>query len=112
MTGFSVPSGLNITDGTLATIQVVTNGDPDGGLYNCADITFSSSAPAPASGVCTNQTGLTVSGTESGFPNATVATATGTSASPTATKTSAAEALRVGGWGILAAGGLALAAAL
>ena len=29
----SVPAGLNISDGTPATIQVVSNGDPDGGLY-------------------------------------------------------------------------------
>lgn len=29
----SVPQNLNISDGTPATIQVVTNGDPDGGLY-------------------------------------------------------------------------------
>ena len=29
----SVPAGLNISDGTLATIQVVSNGDPTGGLY-------------------------------------------------------------------------------
>jgi hypothetical protein len=29
----SVPAGLNISDGTPATVQVVTNGDPDGGLY-------------------------------------------------------------------------------
>jgi len=31
MTGFSVPSGM-ATDGMNATIQVVTNGDPAGGL--------------------------------------------------------------------------------
>lgn len=31
---FSLPADLNITDGTNATIQVVTNGDPSGGLYN------------------------------------------------------------------------------
>ncbi|KAG8629635.1 hypothetical protein KVT40_003500 [Elsinoe batatas] len=36
------PKGLNITDGTNATIQVVTNGDSGGGLYNCADVTFTS----------------------------------------------------------------------
>jgi len=30
----TLPSGLNITDGTNATIQVITNGDPTGGLYN------------------------------------------------------------------------------
>jgi nascent polypeptide-associated complex subunit beta len=29
----NIPSNLNITAGTNATIQVVTNGDPDGGLY-------------------------------------------------------------------------------
>ena len=29
-----VPSSLNIKDGTNATLQVVTNGDPNGGLYN------------------------------------------------------------------------------
>ena len=28
-----IPSDLNITAGTNATIQVVTNGDPSGGLY-------------------------------------------------------------------------------
>jgi hypothetical protein len=28
-----IPEGLNITDGTQGTIQVVTNGDPNGGLY-------------------------------------------------------------------------------
>lgn len=28
------PEGLNITDGMNATIQVVSNGDPSGGLYN------------------------------------------------------------------------------
>lgn len=29
----SIPSGLNVSDGTLATIQVVSNGDPSGGLF-------------------------------------------------------------------------------
>lgn len=29
----SIPEGMNITAGTNATIQVVSNGDPDGGLY-------------------------------------------------------------------------------
>jgi nascent polypeptide-associated complex subunit beta len=31
--GVSVPAGMNISDGTPATIQVVTNGDGKGGLY-------------------------------------------------------------------------------
>ncbi|KAL2048808.1 hypothetical protein ABVK25_010933 [Lepraria finkii] len=51
-----VPSSLGIKDGDNGTIQVVTNGDPNGGLYNCADVTFSSSAPM---GDCTNGTGVT-----------------------------------------------------
>jgi hypothetical protein len=32
------PAGLNITDGMNATIQVVTNGDPNGGLYNVRNL--------------------------------------------------------------------------
>ena len=30
----SIPTEMGITDGMEATIQVVTNGDPNGGLYN------------------------------------------------------------------------------
>lgn len=30
----SMPTDLNITDGMNATLQVITNGDPNGGLYN------------------------------------------------------------------------------
>lgn len=33
MGNVSIPSNLNITEGTKATIQVVTNGDDGGGLY-------------------------------------------------------------------------------
>jgi nascent polypeptide-associated complex subunit beta len=32
--GVTIPSNLNITAGTNGTIQVVTNGDPNGGLFN------------------------------------------------------------------------------
>ena len=32
--GVAVPSGLNITDGTNATVQVITNAHSGGGLYN------------------------------------------------------------------------------
>ena len=31
--GVSLPTDIGITDGTNATLQVVTNGDPTGGLY-------------------------------------------------------------------------------
>ena len=30
----TVPAGTHVTEGMNATIQVVTNGDPNGGLYN------------------------------------------------------------------------------
>lgn len=29
----AIPSDLGVTEGSNATIQVITNGDPDGGLY-------------------------------------------------------------------------------
>jgi nascent polypeptide-associated complex subunit beta len=37
----SIPSGLNISSGTNATIQVVSNGDPSGGLYQVCSIIHS-----------------------------------------------------------------------
>ncbi|RFU26750.1 hypothetical protein B7463_g9594, partial [Scytalidium lignicola] len=105
MTEFDVTGlGLNITDGTNATIQVVTNGDPNGGLYNCADITFSSSAPAPASGVCTNGTGvITVDATISGLANSSTSatsptnSASGTASAPASTSTTGAAVERISG---------------
>ncbi|KUJ23525.1 uncharacterized protein LY89DRAFT_713960 [Mollisia scopiformis] len=79
MTGFTLPSSLNISDGTEATIQVVTNGDPDRGLYNCADITFSSTATNPDSSVCKNATGVTTTqASVAGNPNVTSSEANGT----------------------------------
>lgn len=35
------PSSLNLTEGQNATLQVVTNGDPDGGLYQVCRISDS-----------------------------------------------------------------------
>ncbi|TKX21401.1 hypothetical protein C1H76_6475 [Elsinoe australis] len=54
------PEGLNITEGTNATIQVVTNGDGSGGLYNCADITFTSTplSTEQYNNNCKNSTGI------------------------------------------------------
>jgi len=126
MTGFSVPEGLNVTDGTNATIQVVTNGDPDGGLYNCADITFSSTAALADSDTCKNGTGVTASAaTVSGFPNGTTTTTGGTTTSSSApsstsggaaaassTKPGAAAVVNVGMGGLVMALGVAFAMAL
>jgi hypothetical protein len=71
MTGIEIPGGSAL-EGMNATIQVVTNGDPDGGLYNCADVTLSASAAGPASGVCKNGTGISITAQSiSGDPNVT-----------------------------------------
>ncbi|TQS35332.1 hypothetical protein Golomagni_04251 [Golovinomyces magnicellulatus] len=59
MTNINLPSSLHISEGTNATIQIITNGDPDGGLYQCADITFGISAFDFE--VCQNSTGVTTS---------------------------------------------------
>lgn len=115
MTSFSIPEGVNITDGTNATIQVLTNGDPDGGLYNCADITFSTSAPVPDAGVCTNGTGVkVVAATSTQQPNETTGASTSTSASASATgsKSAAVSALNAGFGGLAMAGAAALAIVL
>jgi hypothetical protein len=116
MTGFTIPDGLNVTEGTNATIQVVTNGDPDGGLYNCADITFSSTVALQGSDVCKNGTGVAASAaTVSGMPNGTTSTATttsGTAAAASSTKPGAASGLKVGISGLLVTAGAAFAMAL
>jgi len=100
MTGLTLPSTFNVSEGTNATIQVITNGDPAGGLYNCADITFSSTAAA--AGSCQNATGVTVgTATISGNPNGT--TTTEPAASSSSTKPGSASGVKAG------MGGLAVA---
>jgi hypothetical protein len=109
MQGLTLPSSLNITEGMNATIQVITNGDPDGGLYNCADITFTTGA-APASGVCTNGTGVTASSTTIAT-NANV-TEAGAASTTSATKKGGAVGVKVGMGGLVAAGVIAFAMAI
>ncbi|KZF20846.1 hypothetical protein L228DRAFT_270121 [Xylona heveae TC161] len=115
----NVPAGLNISEGTNATIQVVTNGDPNGGLYNCADITFTSTDKASPS-QCLNGTGVTstplsganinANGSSSSSSGSTTSTGTGTSTSATASPTNAAGRIMWEGWGIIA--GAAVGAAV
>lgn len=72
--GIGLPSGLNVTDGTPATIQVVTNGDPEGGLYQCADVTLrtASLSQSDYDSHCKNQTGSKVTAENvQGNPNET-----------------------------------------
>ena len=105
----AVPSNLGITNGTNATIQVVTNGDPNGGLYNCADVTFSSNTPTPSQ--CNNGTGVTTTPYTGATKNAngtnpgtsTVSGNASGSASPSATAKSGAGTLglELGVWGVV-----------
>ncbi|KAG9832027.1 hypothetical protein KCU98_g12595, partial [Aureobasidium melanogenum] len=117
------PAGLNITDGMNATIQVVTNGDPNGGLYNCADITFTSTplTTAEYSADCQNSTGVTAEAlTNAGNANQSTADATGIAASSGAssatsgskTSTGAAAQATLAGFALGAMGVLAGMAAL
>ncbi|KAL8870598.1 MAG: hypothetical protein Q9174_003392 [Haloplaca sp. 1 TL-2023] len=104
-----------VKEGDNATIQVVTNGESTQGLYNCADITFSSSAP-PAQ-ECTNGTGVrttqytgqsaNANGTDSTEASETTDPASETAmASPSGeagTSAGAAVTLELGGFAMLAA---------
>ncbi|KAH0283941.1 hypothetical protein KCU62_g8660, partial [Aureobasidium sp. EXF-3399] len=88
------PAGLNITAGMNATIQVVTNGDPSGGLYNCADITFTSTelSSSEYSSHCQNSTGVTVQAlTNAGNANQSTSDAS-TSAAASGSTSAAASA--------------------
>ncbi|KAF2873289.1 hypothetical protein BDV95DRAFT_593633 [Massariosphaeria phaeospora] len=89
----SLPEGLNVTDGTPATIQVVTNGDPSGGLYQCADVTLTTKTLSEQDygSHCKNRTGVKVveeniagnpNGTASGDSPSQSAAPSGTAAPP------------------------------
>ncbi|KAL8664780.1 MAG: hypothetical protein Q9202_002783 [Teloschistes flavicans] len=110
LSSVKVPESLGVKDGDNATIQVVTNGDPNGGLYNCADITFSSTNSSAQE--CTNGKGVTSTTYTGKFSNAngtdssgstTSSSAGASSPSTTAAKSSAAK-LQFGGMVLLAVG--------
>ncbi|KAI5298414.1 hypothetical protein KEM56_004082, partial [Ascosphaera pollenicola] len=50
--------GIKVENGTNATLQVISNGDPTGGLYSCADITFKKSVSFSKYDSCKNNTGF------------------------------------------------------
>lgn len=132
LSGVKVPQSLGVKDGDNATIQVVTNGDPSGGLYNvshlscqtseastneivqCADITFSSTNSSASTSKCTNGRGIrttqysgkaNANGTDATTPT-TTASGTG-AASPTASSaqtspSSAASKCELGSIAVLA----------
>ncbi|KAL8839641.1 MAG: hypothetical protein Q9170_001647 [Blastenia crenularia] len=88
-----IPESLGVKEGDNATIQVVTNGDPTGGLYNCADITFSSNNASTSE--CTNGKGVTstqYSGKSSNANGTDSTAATTSSASGTGTPSATGSA--------------------
>ncbi|KAK7694434.1 hypothetical protein QCA50_001620 [Cerrena zonata] len=76
-------SGVNgIADGVNATLQIVFDGGDDK-LYQCADVTLSSTATISSSVSCTNATGTGSSSASSSASG--TSTASSTSVSPSAT---------------------------
>ncbi|RFU33192.1 hypothetical protein B7463_g3137, partial [Scytalidium lignicola] len=56
----TLPPGLPIQEGTTASLQFATAGHNGEGLYNCADITFSSNATLLPADQCTNSSTVIV----------------------------------------------------
>ncbi|KAL1792569.1 hypothetical protein ACET3X_009076 [Alternaria dauci] len=102
----AVPAGLNVSDGTRATIQVVTNNHEAGGLYQCADVTLVNNAQINFNDNCKNQTGMSVTQENiSGNPNGTStdespsSATSGAAASSTPTTGAATQAKAASGKG-------------
>jgi hypothetical protein len=96
-----LPANLPITEGTNASIQVVTFGQSGSALYNCADITFSSKATEPELEGCTpDAVKVAVLGAGEGTGTGVAAATVTVTTAPTATGTSGAE--KVGGRGSIA----------
>ncbi|EAT85315.1 hypothetical protein HBI56_072260 [Parastagonospora nodorum] len=110
----SVPAGVNVTDGTKATIQVVSNAHGEGGLYQCSDVTFRSNSLSQSDydSHCKNNTGIAVSQQGmSGNPNGTSSGTPSSSGSAAASSpTGAASHVKAASWlmGAVGAAGLAL----
>lgn len=133
----SIPSNLNITEGTKASIQVITNAHGDGGLYQvsselryghltkltrikCSDVNFVTTplSESDYSSNCKNGSGVSVTQENiSGNPNDTSGASTpsgsasgsGAAASPTASTTGGAAKAKAASWVLGAAGLVGLA---
>ncbi|KZM18714.1 uncharacterized protein EKO05_0006550 [Ascochyta rabiei] len=109
----SIPSSLNVTDGTKASIQVITNAHGEGGLYQCTDVNLVNTPLSQSDYTtnCKNGTGISVSQENiSGNPNSTSTSASGSAAaSPTASSTSGASQAKAASWVLGAVGVVGLA---
>jgi len=92
--GVMIPGNMGITEGMNATIQVLTNGDPDGGLYQCTDVTFTSAALSQSdyNSHCQNSTGVTASFVGGNSPNVTSGSGSTTSSSAGTASSSTSKA--------------------
>ncbi|KAL6710645.1 hypothetical protein ACN47E_007702 [Coniothyrium glycines] len=107
----AVPAGLNVTDGTKATIQVVTNNHESGGLYQCADVTLVNTpiSSTDFNNNCKNGSTSITQQNISGNPNGTSTTAASGSSSASAaaaspTQTGAASQMKAVSWALGAVG--------
>lgn len=120
----SIPSSLNVTEGTKASIQVITNAHGEGGLYQCSDLNLVNTALSQSdySTNCKNGSGISVTQQNiSGNPNGTstgaspsasgsaTASGSGAAASPSASQTGGAAQAKVASWVLGAAGVVGLA---
>ncbi|KAK0647540.1 hypothetical protein DIS24_g7638 [Lasiodiplodia hormozganensis] len=117
--GLDIPASANLTAGMNATIQVVTNGDPNGGLYQCADVTLTNQTLSTDeyNSHCTNSSGVTSqtisnprNANETSESSSASGTTSSTAASATASKGAASGDL--GSWsGVWALGAAAVGGA-
>ncbi|KAG9236702.1 hypothetical protein BJ875DRAFT_482010 [Amylocarpus encephaloides] len=105
----TLPGGVAISEGTNASIQVVTSGASGSALYNCADITFTSKATPLAADMCVNGTGVT-----GAIVDASQAQSAGssTSSAPASTSSTASAASNVKSGSMVSAGVVAGVGAL
>ncbi|KAF4304442.1 putative gpi anchored protein [Botryosphaeria dothidea] len=122
MGAIEIPASANLTEGMNATIQVVSNGDPSGGLYQCADITITNTqlTADEVSQHCTNSSGIqTQAIPNAGNANETTessssspSSASGTASSTGASATASTGAAPLNSWsGVWALGAAALGGA-
>ncbi|KIW17385.1 hypothetical protein PV08_04579 [Exophiala spinifera] len=128
-----IPAGLNITDGTNGTLQVITDNEAGGGLYICADLTFTSDPTIQSlPSACKNGTGVTAfplsaivnanatngdgspqGGSGSGpASSSSTSTPSATASGSSSSQTSNSAVVLTAGWGALGAAVLGVAAML
>ncbi|KAK5992592.1 hypothetical protein PT974_06006 [Cladobotryum mycophilum] len=105
-----LPVPLNITDGTLGSLQVVTSGASGSALYNCADIRFSKDAKTLDN--CTSSDGIVVQEIKQQNGNGTDSSKDGSSGSGSGNSTSGSGNGGKNGAGYLSADKVALTSML